>query len=106
LLVFEFGVKEVKVVFGFYVVEHVVPVDVGFSQDRVDTHFVVVKFAGIGYKILEDDGGRLKVDGKSFGGKIARNWFSDFLFWPLVAARSFPHFLPRFVRLIENYLLY
>ena len=33
LLIFEFGIEEVKVMFGFYIVEHVIPVDIGFPQD-------------------------------------------------------------------------
>jgi hypothetical protein len=103
LLIFEFGIEEVKVMFGFYIVEHVIPVDIGFPQDRIDTHFVVIKFARICYKIFKNDRRRFKVYGQSFGRKIARDWFTHFLFGTFVAARSLPHFLLQIVRLIEKY---
>lgn len=92
LLVFEFGVEEVQVMLGFNIVEDIVSVDARLSENRIDTHFVVIKFASISYKVFKDDGGRLKVNSKSFGSKVIRNWFSNLLFRPLVTRWSFPHF--------------
>jgi len=43
LLVFDFSVEEVEVVFILDVVEHIDSVDIGLSHDRIQSHFVVVE---------------------------------------------------------------
>ena len=77
---------------GFDVVQDIIPVDIWFSEDWINTHFMMIKFASIGYKILENDGWKLKVDGESFGGKISGDGFTDLLFGSFdVGWSSFPH---------------
>lgn len=57
-------------VFGFNVIEHIITVDIGFSQDGVKSHFMMVKFASVNNEVLQDDSGWLEVDSESFGGKV------------------------------------
>ena len=56
--------------FGFNVIEDVITVDIGFTENGIKSHFMMIKFASVNNEVLQDDGGWLEVDGESFGGKV------------------------------------
>lgn len=66
MLIFKFCINEVKMMFGFNVIENIITVDIGFTENGIKPHFMMIKFASVNNKVLQDDGGRLEVDGESF----------------------------------------
>jgi hypothetical protein len=91
LLIFKFSVQKVQVMLRLYVVEHVIPVDLEFTQDGVQTHLVMVELPSVDNKILQNDGWWFEVDGQSFGSKVCRDWFTDLFFGALDRWWCFPH---------------
>lgn len=79
--------------FCLHIVEHIISVDVEFTQDGVQTHFVVVEFAGVDYEILQNDSWGFKVYSESFGSEVGRDWFADLLFGAFYRRCCFPHSL-------------
>lgn len=79
--------------FGLHIVQDIISVHIRFSQNRIQTHLMVVKLARINHQVLQDDRRRLKVDSETFGSEIGRNWFTD-LFLLALNRRTgcFPHF--------------
>ena len=55
---------------GLHIVQDSISIHIRFSQNRIQTHLMVVKLAGINDQVLQDDCRWLKVDSETLGSEI------------------------------------
>jgi pentose-5-phosphate-3-epimerase len=56
--------------FGLNIVQDIISSHIRFSQNRIQTHLMVVKLARINDQVLQDDCRWLKVDSETLGSEI------------------------------------